>query len=229
MTKPDFMQTLLTLRTTFFALFMAVLFTACGDIGDAPQAQTGEAVEVAGGGGETLAIDTSRSEINWKAAKVTRAHDGGFRDFTGTVTVAGEEVTGVDLTIDTRSIWSDSDRLTNHLKSEDFFQVETYPTATFEAAQIVPVDSAGATHLITGNLTMHGKTNSVTFPATITTTGGTVNATADFIIDRTQWDILYTGKADDLIENNVRLLLDVTAATEQPVASAADAESGATE
>ena len=219
----------LTFKTSFLAVVFVLFFAACGDVGDAPEAQTGAAIDVAAAEGETFVIDTSVSEINWKAAKVTRAHDGGFRDFSGTVTVAGEEVTGVNLTIDMASVWSDTDRLTGHLKSADFFEVETFPTATFEANQIVPTDSVGATHLVTGNLTMHGQTNSVTFPATITVADGTVNAKADFIIDRTKWGIVYTGAADDLIENNVRLLIDVTAAAEQPVASAAEEETPAAE
>lgn len=208
------------LPSAISAALLVLILAACGDVGDAPQAQTGQAVEVAGISGDALVIDTSRSTLNWRAAKVTNAHDGGFRTFSGTVSVDGDAVTGVDVTIDTRSIWSDNDRLTNHLKSADFFDVELYPTATFQADRIVPVDSAGATHLVTGNLSMHGQTNSVTFPATITVQDGSVRATADFIIDRTNWGINYTGRADDLIENEVRLILDVVAVPEQPLASA---------
>lgn len=202
-------------------LAFTVTIAACGDVGDAPEAQTGEAVAVARGAGEALAIDTARSAINWKAAKVTRAHDGGFRTFAGTVSVADGAVSGVDVTIDTRSIWSDTERLTGHLKSPDFFDVETYPEARFVADRFVPVDSAGATHLVTGNLTMHGQTSAVTFPATISVESGSVQAAADFIIDRRDWGINYKGKADDLVENNVRLILDVTAPT-TPVVNASD-------
>lgn len=223
------MKHLLNVKTSLFVVALAMLFAACGDVGDAPEAQTGAAVDVAAGAGETFVVDTSRSEINWKAAKVTRAHDGGFNEFDGTITVDGEEVTGVNLTIDMASVWTDTDRLTGHLKNEDFFEVETYPTATFETAQIVPADSAGATHLVTGNLTMHGQTNGVTFPATITVDGGSVNARADFIIDRTKWGIVYTGAADDLIENNVRMLLDITAAPEEALAAASPEEAATAE
>lgn len=202
-------------------LLLALLghLAACGDVGDAPQAQTSDAVPLAEIDGATLPIDTSRSEVRWRAAKVTRSHDGGFRSFDGTVSVAGNDVTGVRLHIDTRSIWSDSDRLTNHLKSDDFFDVGRYPTATFESAQVVPTDSAEATHLVTGNLSMHGRTNGVTFPAAILVDNGTVKAQADFIIDRTDWDISYTGQADDLIENDVRLIFDIVTARDQPVSN----------
>lgn len=193
----------------FAFLAFTVLLAACGDVGDAPEAETGEAVAVSNAAGAALAIDTTRSTISWKAAKVTRAHDGGFHIFEGTISQADGEVTGVDVLIDTRSVWTDTDRLTNHLKSEDFFEVEQYPEARFVADQIVPTDSAGATHLVTGNLTMHGQTHAITFPATITVQDGSVQATADFIIDRRNWAINYKGQADDLVKNEVRLILDV--------------------
>lgn len=202
------------LRLSYLVLFVGLLFSACGDVGDAPRAQTGEAVPVAAATGEVLPIDTARSEINFKAAKVTRAHDGGFHAFDGTVAVQDGAVTGIDVTIDMNSVWTDTERLTGHLKNEDFFEVETYPTATFEADQIAPVDSAGATHLVTGNLTMHGVTHAVTFPATITVTDAMVEAEADFIINRRDWEINYDGQADDLVENSVRLILDIVAAAE---------------
>lgn len=204
----------------------ALVLSACGDVGDAPRAQTDDAVTVAQNSGEALAIDTSRSAINWKAAKVTRAHDGGFNTFYGTISVADNQVVGADIMIDTRSIWSDTQRLTNHLKSPDFFDVETYSQAQFVANQIEPADSTGATHLVTGNLTMHGQTKAVTFPATISLEDDDVRAAADFIIDRRDWGINYKGQADDLVENSVRLILDVVAST-APVVSPVAAEAAA--
>ena len=194
------------------ALVLALVLAACGDVGDAPEALTDAAQDITQAAGEPLPLDTARSEINWRAAKVTRAHEGGLRTFDGTIYVADGVVTGADIRIDARSIWSDTERLTNHLKSEDFFEVERYPDARFVTDRLAPVDSAGATHLVTGNLTMHGQTNAVTFPATITMQDGEVRVQADFIIDRRDWGINYKGQADDLVENEVRLIFDVTAA-----------------
>ncbi|HMB94184.1 MAG TPA: YceI family protein [Rhodothermales bacterium] len=212
------------LARLFMLLAFVFLIAACGDVGDAPEAQTQEAVAVADMEGNGLAIDTSRSVIGWKAAKVTRAHDGGFHTFTGTISQAEGEVTGVEVNIDTRSIWSDSGRLTNHLKSEDFFDVEKYPEAQFVADQFVPTDSAHATHLVTGNLTMNGQTQGITFPASITVQNGSVQVAADFILDRTDWGINYTGKADDLIEHEVRMILDVATAPASSNAASSPAE-----
>jgi hypothetical protein len=49
---------------------------------------------------------------------------------------------------------------------------------------------------------------------------GAVQASADFIINRTNWGINYRGQADDLIEESVRLIFDVTAAPEQALTRA---------
>lgn len=206
------------IQPVLFAL-VAMIFVACGDVGDAPKAETGEAVTVNEATGGEYRIDTNRSTIKWKAAKVTRAHDGGFRRFDGTVSVDGDSVTGVRLTIQTNSIWADDERLTGHLQSPDFFKVAEHPTATFEADRFAPTDSAGMTHMVTGNLTLLGETRAVTFPAKITVGGNEVTATGDFIINRKDWGILYPGAPDDLISDDVRLLLDITAVRGEPVAA----------
>lgn len=209
-----------SLSALLFALVLGGL-TACGDVGDAPQATaedvtpTTDAVEPFSG--VALPIDTTQSEITWRAAKVTRAHDGGFHTFEGSVYRDGDTLTGVDLTIDAASIWSDTDRLTGHLKSDDFFDVEQFPEATFRAdsfepiAQADSVEWAEATHQIGGVLTMHGQSQRITFPAKVTVTDGAVTAAADFLIERSQWGLVYPGAPDDLIQEEVRLMFDIVA------------------
>lgn len=201
---------------------------ACGDVGDAPQATVEDATATDAAEtaftGTALAIDTSQSAINWRGAKVTGTHDGGFRTFDGVVYRDGDAITGVELTIDATSIWSDTERLTGHLKSDDFFGVETYPEATFRAdtfEPISPADSvewAEATHRVSGVLTMRGQSQRITFPAQLTVTDDAVAANADFLIERSRWGLTYPGKPDDLIQEEVRLMLDVVAnnVVEQP-------------
>lgn len=190
---------------------LAVFIAACGDVGEAPEAEIGEAVSVAPGEGVPYAIDTTRSAIRWRGAKATRAHEGGFELFSGTVYVNRGVTSGVLLNIQTPSIYSDTERLTEHLKSGDFFGVDTHPVATFEATDVVLAEESGARYRVTGNLTMRGQTNSVTFPADIRVEDDTLWAEADFIIDRQRWGISYPGQPDDLIGDQVRLLLDITA------------------
>jgi polyisoprenoid-binding protein YceI len=186
----------------------------CGKVGDAPQAKTGAAsVDVQTPvSGTTLPIDTAASKVGWVGAKVTGSHEGGFRKFDGTVTVDGSNVTAAKLTIDAASIYTDSEKLEGHLRSPDFFAVEQYPNATFETTEIVPAaGAAGATHMVTGNLMIRGKTNSVTFPASIKVDGGRATAKADFKINRQDWGITYPGAPDDLISDDVRIIFDIVA------------------
>jgi polyisoprenoid-binding protein YceI len=201
-------------------LLGGMVISSCGDVGDAPKAKTGEAVEVTEAGGGTYLIDTARSDINWKAAKVTKAHDGGFGTFEGTLTVDDSDITGAKIMIESQSIWSDSERLTGHLKSNDFFVVDSFPTATFEASSFQPIsgDTSGATHSVTGNLAMRGNTKSVTFPAKVEISGNEVKAYADFTINRKDWGIIYPGAPDDLIEDEVRIIFDITAVKQDVVA-----------
>ena len=72
------------------------------------------------------------SKIGFVGSKVTGSHDGGFNEFEGTiVTVDGQPAAGTEITINMDSTWSDSDRLTGHLKSADFFHVAEHPEAKF--------------------------------------------------------------------------------------------------
>lgn len=201
-------------------LTLALGLSACADVGDGPRAAVEAAdadTSAAAFAGSALPIDTTQSRIEWLGAKVTRTHDGGFEDFHGTVHLDGETLTGVDLTIDAASIWSDTERLTGHLRSEDFFEVETYPEARFRADTFEPiaaadsVEWADATHRVSGILTIRDRSNRVTFPARVDIADGRVTAEADFIIDRQQWGLTYPGQPDDLIRDEVRVKLHVVA------------------
>lgn len=200
--------------TYAFTLSFALLLTACADVGDAPVADTTEVHSDSIANtlftGQPLAVDTVTSSIDWWAAKVTRSHDGGFSNFTGNVYVDNDAVAGVEITIDAASIFSDTDRLTGHLKSEDFFEVDVYPEASFAASSFEAIaNDSTATHSVTGELTIRDHTNRISFPANISVTSDSVNADADFIIDRQQWGLTYPGAPDDLIQDEVRIFLNV--------------------
>lgn len=162
--------------------------------------------------GEAISVIKETSKISWVGSKVTLDHDGGFNAFDGTVTFVEGKPSAIDFTIDLTSIWSDNERLTGHLKSSDFFDVEKFPTATFKSTGITeaPAGNAdNATHMITGNLDMHGVTKAVTFPATVMTTPEGITATSQFTINRHDWGISYAGMPDDLIKDLVLMKLDL--------------------
>ena len=117
-------------------------------------------------------------------------------------------VSGSKVLIDTTSIWADNNRLTGHLKSPDFFDVAQFPTATFETLSITP---QATNSLVTGNLTLHGVTKQISFPASIQIASDSLDLIANFVLNRFDFDIKYAGKADDLIRRDVVLKLKIKA------------------
>jgi polyisoprenoid-binding protein YceI len=89
--------------------------------------------------------------------------------------------------------------------------VATYPTATFTSTAITAGGEKGATHTVTGTLDLHGVKKSITFPATISVSPEAVTVKAEFALNRKDFNIVYPGKPDDLIRDEVVLKLDVTA------------------
>ncbi|MBT8454017.1 MAG: YceI family protein [Deltaproteobacteria bacterium] len=155
----------------------------------------------------SLAINPSNSKIEFVGAKVTASHDGGFTDFSGRVEL-GEpvEASVIELTIQTNSLFADKEKLTKHLKSPDFFDVTKFPTATFRSTEI---KKDGEGHTISGDLTLHGVTKRISFPATVTVTESEVNANAEFSINRQDFGIAYAGMKDDLIRDLVVIKLSL--------------------
>jgi len=177
---------------------------------------------------ETLAFDQSNSKVGWVGSKVTRSHEGGFGEFAGTVTLEPSNLTAsaVELTIQTASLTSDTEDLTKHLKSADFFDVDNIPTARFVSSEIAEGGQGEATHTITGDLTLHGVTKQVTFPATVSVSDEEVAANAEFSIDRQDFGISFPGMPDDLIRDGVVIKLDIHAprSAEAPASARTDGE-----
>lgn len=190
-----------------------VLLTACGNPAtDKSQAVTGEAAQVSpqAVGGQKYSITPENSKIEWVGSKVTGSHNGSFQKFTGQIDYTGNpETSRVQITIDTTSINADDPKLTEHLKTPDFFDVAKFPQATFVSTAIKPGGEKGASHTVTGNLTMHGVTKAVTFPATIAAAGDAITVDSNFAINRKDFGINYAGATDNLIRDDVVLKLSI--------------------
>jgi polyisoprenoid-binding protein YceI len=144
--------------------------------------------------------------LTFVGTKAKGKHDGGFKKLTGTATVTDGDITTlkIETDIDVDSIYSDDAKLTNHLKGADFFGVKENPTAKFKVTKVEKADKG---YTVTGDLTLLGKTKSVSFPATIEA-GDTLALTSEFKIDRTNWGMTY-GKGQ--IDNDVKLKLVIAA------------------
>lgn len=153
------------------------------------------------------------SQVAWVGAKVTGKHDGGFGKFSGQIQLVGGDPTksSVKVEIAAASLTSDSEKLTGHLKSPDFFDVERFPTIRFQSSKIEAGGESGATHTLTGNLELHGVTKSIRFPASIGVAADAVTITSEFGINRKDFAIVYPGKPDDLIKDEVLVRLNLVA------------------
>jgi len=192
-----------------------ILIAACHDpAADKPKAVTGEAAQVSSPtvAGQKYLITAQNSKIEWVASQVTASHSGSFQSFSGEVDYAGApEKSRVSVSFDTSSINADDPKLTAHLKTPDFFDVAKFPKANFVSTEIKAGGESGATHTVTGNLTLHGVTKAVTFPATIAVTGNTASVDANFSVNRKDFGINYQGPADNIIRDQVVLKLTIRA------------------
>lgn len=191
-----------------------MLVAACGNPAtNTSQAVTGEATQSSSpqpASAEKYSITPENSKIEFVGSKVTGSHNGGFQRFSGDIDYTGDVATSrVRFTIDTDSITTDTPDLTKHLKTADFFDVAKYPQATFESTSITAGGDKGASHTVTGNLTLHGVTKSVTFPATIAVAPDAVTVDSTFSLNRKDFGINYAGLADDLIRDDVVLTLKI--------------------
>jgi polyisoprenoid-binding protein YceI len=153
--------------------------------------------------GADFTLDGKNTTITFVGSKPEGKHDGGFKSFTGTASVPGNDLTKLKITldIDMNSLWADNPKLTGHLKSPDFFGVNSNPKSKFVTTK---VEKAGGDYNITGDLTMIGQTKSITFPAKIALTGDGLALSSTFSIDRTQWGMKYgRGKIDDMVKLTV--------------------------
>ncbi len=162
--------------------------------------------------GERLALNPGNSKVLFTGSKVTGLHNGGFNQFSGAIDLVNgkPEQSSVRIDIETSSVFTDADGLTKHLQTGDFFETEKYPKASFASTKIIAdAEKGGNNFTVTGDLDLRGVKKSVTFPATIAITADKVSVDAEFSINRKDFGIVYAGKADDLIRDDVVIKLDL--------------------
>ncbi|HLI44844.1 MAG TPA: YceI family protein [Acidimicrobiales bacterium] len=114
-------------------------------------------------------IDPAHTRLGFVArhAMVTKVR-GQFTSFEGTIHADAEEPSrsSVSVTIDVASVDTGNEMRDNHLRTNDFFDIEHYPTITFTSTAIR--QTAPTTFEVTGDLTIRGVTRSVTFELELT-------------------------------------------------------------
>lgn len=170
-------------------------------------------------------VDTKLSSMEWFAEKVTGKHNGIIKLSKGEISSDHGNLSGsfeVDMTtIAVKDLTGEyAAKLDGHLKSEDFFSVEKFPTSKFVTTSVTPikdVKEGGYTHTIKGNLTIKDKTNEITFDAIIKTEGNKIACVGNAIVDRSKFDIKYGSKSffpeigDKMINDEFRVQFNVVA------------------
>ncbi|NQX40509.1 Polyisoprenoid-binding protein YceI [Pedobacter steynii] len=167
---------------------------------------------------DTYKVDASKSSITWVGKKLTGSHNGTIDLQSGSLSFNGKKLAGGNFVIDMTTI-KDADKSANlekHLKADDFFGTDKFASSTFT---IKKVAGNGNTVNVTGDLTIKGITNSITFPATLAwNADGSVTASADKVsVDRTKYGIKYKSKSifpdvgDKMINDEFELAIKLVA------------------
>lgn len=176
--------------------------------------------------GAVYVVDTMNSKIEWKGYKVVKtentSHFGAIKFENGEVTVndnkleSGTFVANMS-TLSNEDIKDDAEnagKLDGHLKSADFFDVEKFPTASFEITKVSEAPAGGDYNtILDGNLTLKGITKPATFKANVKIENGELLvATEPTDIDRTQYGVEFQiPAANGLIKNEITLQIKVKA------------------
>lgn len=170
---------------------------------------------------EVYKVDVEKSKIDWIGRKVTGEHSGNIKLSSGALNYDGSKLTGGSFVINMNSLkvtditGEYATKLEGHLKDDDFFSVDKNATSKFVITKVTSTGAGKAN--ITGNLTIKGITQPLTFAAAVTNKNGVLVAVANGVkVNRAKYDIKYGSKSffdslgdkaiDDDFEININLV-----------------------
>ena len=167
---------------------------------------------------QALEVNAEKSSIEWLGKKIGGKHDGFIQLKSGSFELEGEQIVAGNFVVDMTSITNTdlkdegrNQRLVGHLKSDDFFGVETFPTASFEVVQSSKFENGKAT--LTGDITIKDKTERISFEVV----RSDKEYAANVEIDRSKFDVRYGSKSffnnlgdnaiDDIFTLKIKLIV----------------------
>lgn len=156
--------------------------------------------------------DIKKSRVIWKGYKVTGSHEGTVNLKSGNLVFKDDVLSGGGFVLDISSLTSTDlegdykNKLEGHLKSDDFFGVAKYPTASLKINNAKKVGKNA--YIVGGTLTIKGVTKNITFPAAVYGN----KASASIKIDRTEYGVKYgsTSFFEDLKDKAIYDEFDLT-------------------
>ncbi len=114
-----------------------------------------------------------------------------------------------NVSVDTKTIDTDNGSRDEHLRSDDYFDAEKYPTITIKSTKIDRTNRTNAGYyFFTGTLTMHGVTKIISFPFKATPQGSDYLFTGNFEINRVDYGV---GSNSSVMSKTVKISLSVLA------------------
>ena len=161
---------------------------------------------------------SSETTLTFVGSDISGRRKGSFGKFNGTIVVSNgsPEQASVTVEIDVTSLRADPAELETQLKSASFLNVAKYPSAHFESTSVVNGGKLGATDTVKGNLLLRGVRRPVEIPATIHVRPTGVDVDAELTIQRKDFGLVFPGKRDALVKDDIVLSLQVVATAVTP-------------
>ena len=184
---------------------------------------------------ETYKIDATHSVVGFEIRHLLTKVRGGFSDFAGMIQFdpAKPEASSVNVTIQAASIDTNHDKRDEDLRSDSFFDVETYPAITFESSAVVKTgDNA---YDVKGTFRMHGVSKEITLPVgflgAITDNRGNhkVGFEAAASVDRKHYGIVWNRAIEGgglVLGDDVEISINIQAVKTDEVTAAPAASEG---
>ena len=212
----------------FGIISLAFVYSCAGPEGKKASISEADTIIANTEGADKYAVDLTSSQVEWKGFKPTGQHNGTLALKSGTLYMKDNTPVGGEFVIDMQSLKvldiedpEYNGKLTGHLRSPDFFDVDNHQEARFVITQIVRSKESNTAYELSGNLTIKGITKNVGFMAEVALNGDKVNgATPEFTIDRSAYDIKYKSKKffddlkDDFINDEIALVIKLNASKE---------------
>lgn len=168
-------------------------------------------------------LQASSSVVSWEGEYLAGLSENGtVRLSSGEFVIKDGVITSGEFIMDMSTIESipHKDILVTQLKGDDFFGVQSYPTAKFVFKKMIPSSVEGAKigrFVIAGDLTVRGIVKPISFTTTLKNEGDSLSATTSFAINRADWEIKYNSPTffqnlgDKVIRDAVIIGLDLKA------------------
>ena len=206
--------------TAFIAL--AMIGTAISCKKEETQGQDTQKIEQVSDA-QVFILNKDLSNIDWKGYKIFKSestsHFGTMKFLEGEIGIKDNQIVSGKFIANTTSLANvdlennpeASKQLDNHLKSADFFDVEKYPTATFEISKVTPSEQGDYNSILEGNLTIKGITRAISLNANIDTKQVSI-ATEQTDIDRSLFGIEFQSPIENgVIKNEITLQIIIKA------------------